>query len=322
MRWKKSSKKPVPSKAANWLSDSGKRHAIAGLMLAAIETGGTKCVAALAEAPGKIQRRIEVPTTFPDETFARLREALGNAGPISALGIAAFGPVDIDPASPTYGKVLVTSKPDWQGASYQNAFGGLGCPMRIESDVSGACLGEWGFGAGHGENVIAYVTVGTGIGAGVVHNGAILNGVGHYEMGHIKVSRADDDGKARSVCPLHDDCLEGLASGPSILARWGQSLSELTHGHEGLEMEASYLAQLARTLTLTHRPARIVFGGGVMKTPGLIEAIRRHTKLSLAGYIDCGRAGDMSDYIVPASLGDDAGITGALMLADAALSGQ
>ena len=289
-------------------------------MLAGIETGGTKCVVAVAEAPGKIRHRFEIPTTLPDETFTRLRKVLSNAGPIHAIGIAAFGPVDIDPTSPDYGKVLVTSKADWQGASYMAAFGDFECPIRIESDVSGACLGEWGYGAGQGENVIAYVTVGTGIGAGVVHNGHILNGTGHYEMGHIKVSRFTADGLARSVCPIHDDCLEGLASGPSILARWGRPLSDLPKDHEGLEFEAAYLSQLARTLTLTHRPARIVFGGGVMKTPGLIDRIRRHTQADLAGYIECGRARDMSDYIVPSLLGDNAGITGALMLAQSTLT--
>lgn len=291
-------------------------------MLAAIETGGTKCVAALAETPGKILHRFEIPTGLPGETFARLRNALDKAGPVDALGIAAFGPVDIDPASSSYGTVLVTSKPNWEGASYKEAFSGFGCPIRIESDVSGACLGEWRYGAGRREHVVAYVTVGTGIGAGIVHNGQIMNGVGHYEMGHIKVSRPNMDSKAHSACPLHDDCLEGLASGPSVLARWGKPLSEFPPGHEALDIEAAYLSQLARTLTLTHRPARIVFGGGVMKSPGLIEVIRQHTKSSLAGYIHCGGAGDLSDYILPASLGDDAGITGALMLAKSALANR
>ncbi|WP_300393968.1 ROK family protein [Henriciella sp.] len=289
-------------------------------MLAAIESGGTKFVCALAETPERVLHRVEIPTTTPDETFARVREVFAAYQGITALGIAAFGPVDIDPASPTHGEVLVTSKPNWQGASYVEAFASLGVPMKIESDVSGACLGEWAHGAGQNAPVVAYVTVGTGIGAGVVHEGRILNGIGHFEMGHIPVVRPDGD-TAKSTCPIHDDCLEGLASGPSIMARWGKPLSELARDHEAVDLEARYLAQLARTITLTHMPSRIIFGGGVMKTSGLIDAVRHHTRAGLGGYVAQTRTGDLSDVILPAALGDNAGITGALMLAQQALTG-
>lgn len=287
-------------------------------MLAGIETGGTKVVCAIADAPGRIHHRFEVPTTTPDETFARIRDELDAHRPFAAIGVSAFGPVETDPASPRHGEVLVTSKPHWQGASYIEALASFGCPVRIESDVSGACLGEWAYGAGRGQRVLAYVTVGTGIGAGIVHDGRILNGAGHYEMGHIPVIRAPGD-DAVSQCPIHADCLEGLASGPSIMARWGTPLSALPDGHAGTGLEAGYLAQLVRTITLTHMPERIVFGGGVMKTPGLIEAVRQQAKESLGGYVARAHVGDLSGYIVPAALGGDAGITGALMLARQAL---
>lgn len=288
-------------------------------MLAGIETGGTKTVCAIAETPTRILHRIELPTTTPDETFARIRQALVPYRPLNAIGIAAFGPVGIDPDSPAYGEVLVTSKPGWQGASYIKALAGFDCPVRIQSDVAGACLGEWAHGAGQGQRVLAYVTVGTGIGAGIVHDGRILNGVGHYEMGHIPVIRPPGDA-AVSQCPIHSDCLEGLASGPAIFARWGQPLSGLPPGHKAIDMEAAYLAQLARTITLTHMPGRIVFGGGVMKTPGLIEAVRRQTGASLSGYVSQAREDKLADYITAPALGDDAGVTGALMLAEQALS--
>lgn len=288
-------------------------------MLAAIESGGTKFVCAVGDGPGRVLERVEIPTNSPAETFARVRAFLDRYAPFDAIGVCAFGPVEIDPASPAYGSVLVTSKPGWEGASYVEALGQYGAPIRIESDVAGACLGEALHGAGQGARVLAYVTVGTGIGAGVMHDGRILNGMGHFEMGHIPVSRVPGDEHAVSQCPVHVDCLEGLASGPSIKTRWGKPLSAFDASHPGLAVEAAYLAQLCRTITLTHMPARIILGGGVMKTPGLIEAVRRDTRRSLGGYVASVGDGDLSDYITLPGLGDDAGITGALLLARQAL---
>ena len=150
-------------------------------------------------------------------------------------------------------------------------------------------------------------------------NPSVLSGAGHFEMGHIPVSRVPGDEHAVSQCPVHVDCLEGLASGPSIKTRWGKPLSAFDASHPGLAVEAAYLAQLCRTITLTHMPARIILGGGVMKTPGLIEAVRRDTRRSLGGYVASVGDGDLSDYITLPGLGDDAGITGALLLARQAL---
>ncbi|WP_370233966.1 MULTISPECIES: ROK family protein [Henriciella] len=285
-------------------------------MLAGIEAGGTKMVCAVAEHPAHIRERIEIPTTSPEETFAHIQDFFADQKNIRSIGIAAFGPVDTDRRSKTYGDVLNTPKPGWSGASWVRAMAAYTTPFAIESDVSGACLAEYIYGAGRHQKTLAYVTVGTGIGAGIVHEGRVRTGTGHYEMGHIPVRRDPYD-KYGGHCPFHADCLEGLASGPAIDARWGGPLSEMGEGE--IALEASYLSQLALTLILTHMPGRIIFGGGVMKTPGLIDAIREQTADRLAGYFSRGDlSGDLSEYIVPPALGDDAGISGALLLAQQA----
>ncbi|MEQ9316713.1 MAG: ROK family protein [Henriciella sp.] len=285
-------------------------------MLAGIEAGGTKFICAVAEHPAYIRDRIEIPTTTPAETFAKVRDFLSAQRSISAIGIAAFGPVDLDKGSRTFGHVLNTPKPGWTGANYKAAFAGFNVPIRIETDVSGACLGEYLHGAGQRLKTLAYVTVGTGIGAGIVQHGEIRNGAGHYEMGHIAVWQDIQSDPFRCHCPFHEDCLEGLASGPAIKARWGKSLSELGPGHVGFALEADYLAQLALAITLMHRPDAIIFGGGVMQTPDLLNALRRETANRLGGYLaDKRLIGDLSAYIVPPALGGNAGITGALALA-------
>lgn len=288
-------------------------------MLAGIEAGGTKFICAVAEHPAYIRDRIEIPTTTPDETLQHVRDFFSAQKSISAIGIAAFGPLDLDKGSRSFGQVLKTPKPGWSGASYKSAFSAFNVPLRIETDVSGACLGEYLHGAGQRMKTLAYVTVGTGIGAGVVQHGEIRNGAGHYEMGHITVAQDREADAFRCCCPFHEDCLEGLASGTAIQARWGKRLSELGSGHVSIAIEADYLAQLALTITLTHRPDAIVFGGGVMQTPGLIDALRRETSTRLGGYLTDKRlSGDLSSYIVPPALGGDAGITGALALARSA----
>ncbi|MAC12942.1 MAG: fructokinase [Sphingorhabdus sp.] len=291
--------------------------------LGAIEAGGTKFVCALTDAAGTVLEQTKLETHASDDTFARMNsffEQTAEAhGTPAAFGIASFGPIDIDPASPDYGRFLRTPKPSWQGARYGDALGHFGVPMMIETDVNGAGLGEWAKGAGQGCDTLAYVTVGTGIGGGVLQNGVPLNGFGHFEMGHIRVShdRARDPYAGR--CPFHGDCLEGLAAGPAILDRWKSDLSKLGPQHGGLLLEADYLAQLTSTIVLFHMPDRIILGGGVMKTPGLMQAVRSRTSALLAGYVAGDRLeGDLTDYIVPPALGDDAGLTGAIMLAQRA----
>lgn len=289
-------------------------------MFGGIEAGGTKITCAIGTAPGSILSSETFPTSTPAATFQQVRSFFDKAqaghGRLAAIGVAAFGPIDADPGSPTYGTVLRTPKAGWAGADWIDALHRFHCPVALDTDVNGAALGEWQMGAGKDCRTLAYVTVGTGIGAGVLQNGRSLFGTGHYEMGHIYPPHDYEIDPFPGRCPFHKDCLEGLASGPSIADRWGKPLNELPAGHPAFELQAGYLAHLAVTLILTHMPDRIIFGGGVMKAAGMIDRLRAATRLLLAGYISAGPASrDMTDYICPPALGDQAGINGALAMA-------
>lgn len=290
----------------------------AAATLAAVEAGGTKLVCALTDTQGTILEKARIPTRAPEESFADLRgffdRAADRHGRPAAFGIASFGPIDIDPASPGYGRILNTPKPHWTGASWADALDAFGVPMAFDTDVNGAALGEWALGAGRGIDTLAYVTVGTGIGGAVLHGGKALNGMGHFEMGHIRVPHDRQRDPFAGQCPFHGDCLEGLAAGPAIRARWGADLSALGADHEALLLEADYLAQMAATITFMHRPGRIILGGGVMKSPGLVDAVRRRTAELIGGYIG-GMESDLSAYIALPELGDDAGLAGAILMA-------
>jgi fructokinase len=291
-------------------------------MLGGIEAGGTKIVCAVGSSPDQILASQVVPTAEPAANFQQVCAFFDKAqalhGKIDAIGVAAFGPIDIDPGSPTYGTVQRTPKPGWAGANWVDGLGRLPCPVTVDTDVNGAALGEWRLGAGKGFTTLAYVTVGTGIGAGVLKNGRSLSGAGHFEMGHIYPPHDYESDPFPGRCPFHKDCLEGLASGPAITDRWGISLSELPAGHQAFALQAGYLAHLAATIILTHMPDRIIFGGSVMKAPGLMERLRAATRILLAEYLYGGPAGgDLVDYLVPPALGDQSGVTGALAIAEA-----
>ena len=291
-------------------------------MLGAIEAGGTKITCAVGSSPGVVLCSQTFPTTSPEANFQQVRayfdRAQADHGRLSAIGIAAFGPIDADPGSPAYGTVLRTPKAGWAGANWLDALHRFRFPVTLDTDVNGAALGEWSLGAGKDCRTLAYVTVGTGIGAGVLQNGRSLFGAGHYEMGHIYPPHDYETDPFPGRCPFHKDCLEGLASGPSVIDRWGRPLNELPAGHPAFALEAGYLAHLAATLILTHMPDRIIFGGGVMKAPGMIDRLRAATRPLLAGYVSAGPASaDLTDYIRLPALGDQAGITGALSMAQA-----
>ncbi len=292
--------------------------------IGAIEAGGTKFVAALADEDGTILARTRIATRTPQECFPELaaffEDAATRHGAIAAFGVASFGPIDIDPRSPAYGTFTTTPKPGWSGARFQDVLGPFGAPIVVDTDVNGAALGEAAQGAGQGCSVLAYTTVGTGIGTGVVKNAAALTGFSHYEAGHIPVPRAAGTDPFAGTCPFHGDCLEGLASGPAIAARWGKSLTDL-NDPAATDLIAGYLAVLAANLVLLHMPDRLIFGGGVMKSPGLLEALRHHTAERLGGYVRASQLDPgLERYIVGPALGDDAGLTGAIALGRAALS--
>ncbi|MBA4161935.1 MAG: fructokinase, partial [Novosphingobium sp.] len=297
--------------------DKGARLVAAGL-IGAIEAGGTKFVLALARADGTVLAETRISTRTPVECFADVGaffdQTSATHGPIDAFGVASFGPIDINPASPAYGTILATSKPGWQGARYHDVLGRFGVPIVVDSDVNGAALGEWRHGAGQHCATLAYTTVGTGVGSGVIGQGRSLRGFSHYESGHIAVVRDPSD-RFEGHCPFHGACLEGMAAGPAIKARWGQSLSELDDPAK-TALIAGYIAQLAVNLILLHMPDRLVFGGGVMKGPGLIAALRRETERRLGGYLSAPQLDPgLESYIVAPALGDAAGITGAIALA-------
>ncbi|RPF71161.1 ROK family protein [Aurantiacibacter spongiae] len=288
-------------------------------LIGAIEAGGTKFVLGLARADGELIDTHRLPTTTPDETFAAmtswLRAAADRHGRIAALGVASFGPLRTDRSASDWGTITTTPKPHWSGASFARALGPFGVPLAIDTDVTGAALGEWLGGAGAGRGTVVYTTVGTGIGTGVISGGRPLAGSGHYEAGHIRPARgAGDDWPG--ICPYHGDCLEGLASGPAIMARWEHDLSAGSAQEIGLI--ADYLAEMHAALVLLHMPDIAILGGGVAKAPGLIEAVRAKTRAKLAGYVESWDT-DLGAHIVPPALGDLAGLAGAVELGRQAL---
>ena len=293
-------------------------------LIGAIEAGGTKFVVALAREDGTVLAETRIPTRTPAECFPDIERFFANAaaahGPIGAFGVASFGPIDIDSASNAYGTFTTTPKPGWSGARFHDVLGQFGAPIVVDTDVNGAALGEWQGGAGQGCTTLAYTTIGTGVGTGLVRHGKPLMGFSHFEAGHILVRRDPAVDPYAGFCPFHGDCLEGLAAGPAITARWSESLSKLGSPADKVELIAGYIAQLAATLVLLHMPDRLIFGGGVMKTPGLVEALRRATEAKLAGYIKAPQLDPgLERYIVTPGLGDEAGITGAIALGRSAL---
>lgn len=288
-------------------------------LIGAIEAGGTKFVLAVAREDGTILAEARIATRTPDACFPDVanffRQAAVTHGAIGSFGVASFGPIDINPASPAYGTFTTTPKPGWAGARFHDVLGEFGAPIAVDTDVNGAALGEWSKGAGQGCSTLAYTTVGTGIGTGVVRLGKPLMGFSHYESGHIRPPHDHAADPFAGSCPFHGDCLEGLAAGPAIMARWGQSLSELGSPPDKIELIAGYIAHLATNLVLLHMPDRLIFGGGVMKAPGLLQAVRRLTEAKLGGYVRAPQLDPgLEQFIATPALGDHAGVTGAIEL--------
>jgi fructokinase len=283
-----------------------------------VEMGGTKTSCALGTSPDDLASALTIPTTDPVETLGRVIEQLAEASP-EAVGIASFGPLELRPGHPDYGHMKVTPKAGWTGVDVSGPFrDGLGVPIGLDTDVNGAALGEWRWGAGQGLGSIVYVTVGTGIGGGALIGGTPLQGMGHPEMGHISVRRHPEDAY-EGGCPLHGDCLEGLASGPAIERRNGVSPERLV-GEElaaAVELEAFYLTQMVRDMVYILAPERIILGGGVSHLPGLVERVGELLPIELAGYP--GLPEHESGFVVRPGLGRFSGLAGGLVLAEMAL---
>ncbi|MEX1250801.1 MAG: ROK family protein [Hyphomonas sp.] len=293
-------------------------------LLGGIDAGGTTFKCALADLSGHLLDTRRIPVTSPEDTIGAclgfLRESLTKRGArLACLGIASFGPVDVDPASPDYGTLLATPKSGWSGTRLtQRFFTGLGSPVVLDTDVNGALLAERELGAAKGMRSAAYVTIGTGIGAGLYGPGGFLSKPTHPEFGHIRVERHPDDLAFAGVCPFHGACLEGLASAAALVRRYGDP-AILPREHPAWDIEAFYLAQACLALTLTARPERILLGGGVMQADGLMPKVRSAFAALLNGYLELSDA-DIETLIQRPALGDDAGMIGAVTLARQAVN--
>lgn len=289
-------------------------------LIAGVELGGTKCVCILGTGPDDIRAIERVPTTTPAETLAGIEAILDGWRGFDALGIPSFGPVGIDRAAPDWGHITATTKPGWSGTDIAPRLGArYAVPVGFDTDVVGAALAEGLWGAAQGLGDLAYVTIGTGVGVGLVAGGKPLAGLTHAELGHIRPRRlAGDD--FPGMCSFHGDCIEGLASGPAIAARAGRPAETLTADDPAWVPVADAIAQLCHTLVMTGLPRRIIFGGGVaLGTPHLLPRVRKLLADSLGGYGNGDLLGSFDDFIMPAALGDRAGPLGAIVLGQAAL---
>ena len=283
------------------------------MRLGALEAGGTKMVCAIGNENGEILERISIPTETPDITMPKLISYFADKE-IEALGIGCFGPIDLNRDSDTYGYITTTPKLAWKNYNIVKAFqDALKVPVGFDTDVNGSALGEATWGITKGLENSMYITIGTGIGTGIITNGKLLHGMLHPEGGHLLLSRHPKD-SFEGTCPYHKTCLEGLASGPAIEARWGEKGTELAERREVWELEAYYIAQALVDYIMVISPQRIVIGGGVMHQEHLMPLIREEVKRQLAGYIDTKELLNMDQYVVLPSLNDNQGIMGALKL--------
>lgn len=289
------------------------------MLYGGIEAGGTKMVCAVGGGPTDLRAEMRIPTTTPEETLGQIITFFQQqASAITAIGIGAFGPLSPDPAAPDYGFITTTPKPGWANVDVAGTIGrALGVPVGFDTDVNVAALGEARWGAAQGLNTFLYLTVGTGIGGGGLSNGRLMHGLLHPEMGHILLPYNRERDPFSGVCPYHGDCLEGLASGPAMRARWGEAAETLPADHPAWALEAHYLALACVNFICTLSPQRIILGGGVMSQSLLFPLIRREVQNLLNGYVQAPAILQHIDtYIVPPALGGRAGVLGALALAE------
>jgi fructokinase len=279
-----------------------------------IEAGGSKWECAIGTGAEDLRARATIPTTTPVETIDRVVAFFESGEAVRALGIGSFGPVDPDRSSPTWGHITTTPKPGWADTDVGQEIGRrLAVPVVFDTDVAAAALGEHLWGAARGLQTFCYVTVGTGIGGGVMANGGLVHGLVHPEFGHMRVPHDRALDPFDGVCPYHGDCWEGLASGRALEARGGRAPEELGDDGPLWELEARYLALGLVSAISVLSPERIVVGGGVMKQPGLLSLVRQEVLALLNGYVP--RIDELEGYIVGPALGSHAGVLGAIALA-------
>ncbi len=284
-----------------------------------IEVGGTKIICAVGTGPEDVQAERRFPTTTPGEALAQI-VAFFQQYQLAAFGIGSFGPISLKRGAPDYGCITSTPKPGWANTDLAGTLGrALGVPVGFDTDVNAAALGEWRWGAGQDLDTFLYLTIGTGVGGGGISNGRLMHGLLHPEMGHIRLPRDSRIDPFAGICPYHGDCLEGLASGPAMQARWGRPAESLPADHPAWKLEAHYLALACVAFMCILSPQRIILGGGVMSQDRLYARIQREVLTLLNGYIQAPVVLQHIDtYIVPPKLGSRVGVLGALALAEQA----
>lgn len=288
-----------------------------------IEAGGTKFVCAIGSGPDDLRQEIRFPTATPNESIAKAIEFFQAHGPLDAIGVASFGPIDPNPASKSYGYVTTTPKPHWANANFVGPLAAaLNLPIGFDTDVNGAALAENRWGAAQGLDTFVYITVGTGIGGGAMVNGELLHGLMHAEMGHMLLPHDTERDPYPGWCPYHGNCLEGLANGPALEARWQVDPTTLPADHPAWALEAHYLALGVVNMITILSPQRVIMGGGVMDQAHLFPLVRAEVASLLNGYIqkdEIMHGAEKEDgYIVPPKLGGQAGVLGAIALAERA----
>ena len=260
-------------------------------------------------------------TAAPASTLEQIAAFFDAHRPLAAIGVGSFGPVDLDRHSPTWGHVTTTPKPGWQHTSVGPALRDrLDLPVVFDTDVNAAAIGEQRWGAGAGAASLCYLTIGTGIGAGLVIDGRPLHGLVHPEVGHMRIPHDRARDPFPGSCPMHGDCWEGLASGPAIAARWSTSANDLPDDHPAWALEAEYVALGILSIVTVASPQLVIAGGGVMERPGLLEDVRVRVRELVAGYLETPLLAErIGSYLVAPALGDRAGVLGALALAQSAV---
>lgn len=296
------------------MEDLRMKGAIAEMRIGAIEAGGTKFVCGIGNEHGVIEESVRFPTETPEVTMPLVIEYFADKG-VEAIGVGSFGPINLDRSSPQYGRITTTPKPGWAQYDLAGALKqALQVPIGWDTDVNAAAYGEARWGAAQGLDSCVYFTIGTGVGVGIYVEGKLLHGLVHPEAGHVLVRRHPDD-RFAGRCPYHSDCLEGMAAGPALEARWQMKGYDIPADHPAWAIEAYYIGQAVSNMILTISPKKVILGGGVMQQEHLFPLVREEVKRNLNGYVQAEAIlSGIEDYIVAPGLGQLAGLTGALAL--------
>ena len=285
-----------------------------------IEAGGTKFVCSVAGGPGHVVEEIRFPTTTPDETLGKAIQffrSYVDTGTVRTIGVGCFGPLDLDPSSPTYGSITATPKPHWSNADVRARLQrALPVDVAFDMDVNAAAIGEYTWGASRGVDPSLYLTIGTGVGGGYLVDGKPLVGMLNLEMGHVRIPHSRELDPFEGCCPFHGDCFEGLAAGPAIEKRLGAKGATIPESDAFWDLEAEYIAMALMNYILTLSPRKIILGGGVMQREFLFPKVRSRVRKLLNGYVtNASLLHDINEYIVPPALGNQSGSLGAIAMA-------